>query len=154
MESLEIRIAEATPAFKRDLDVVFPRLPSKDLTVVFTFQDSTVELLDPNPHTEVKDRCLHLFFDFSKALGQRLEGYWWDYIDPCSGYPMNEEPAGLYSDVDACQRLLHMPLENIGNCWVISHPVFSTRVYIASFLTTAPRALVEAEIDELKAEGN
>ena len=36
-----------------------------------------------------------------------------------------------------------MPLTNIGNCWVISHPVWETRVYIGSFLTAAPVEVVQ-----------
>lgn len=146
--NLELRAASVTPAVRRELKVVFPGENAPE-TIIFTFQDSYVELLEPLANIGAKDLCLLHFFEFSYLFGEKLEGYWWDYIDPCSGYPMRSEPAAIYSDVDVCHRLLHMPLQNIGNCWMISHPVYSTRAYIASFLTSAPLEVVNLHIQSL-----
>lgn len=49
------------------------------------------------------------FIDFAKDLCQNLRnlGYWADYTDPVTGYPVLSASGGmLYSDVDACELLL------------------------------------------------
>ena len=56
-----------------------------------TNQRAREDLVNIGPHIELeKDRLLNVFMTFGQDICSRIrnEGYWADYIDPCSGLPM------------------------------------------------------------------
>jgi hypothetical protein len=150
---LEYNIRPCTPALRRELKSVFPDLTQQDVNIIITFQDSKLDLTSTNFSWENKDVCLEVviyiqFFKFAESLGENLGNFWWDFIDPCSGLPVRGTPGpSIYDEVDACQRLLGMSMIRVGCCNVLSHPVFGTRCYPASILTTAPISLIKSAIE-------
>lgn len=146
----EWRIGIPSKAFRRELKEVFPNIdPSVDLSVAVLLQDAKVDLLSDS-YFKVKDKCLENFFNACNQLIELLPGEFCDYIDPTSGYPMVSEPAGIYSEIDACQRLIRLPLISVGGCYMLSHPVYGTRLYPASFITTASQEKLQAALDKVQ----
>lgn len=85
--------------------------PGEDLTgmlVVPTCQRAAMELVNVGPDVDAeKDRLLERFFEFAKGVCGKLEaeGFWADYIDPCSGLPMIHKFNGaVYSEVRGRRR--------------------------------------------------
>lgn len=146
---LEYHIRQCTGAFRRDLLHVFPQIHDS-LNIVIAFQDSKANYFDSKNYDAEKDLCLENFFKFSEELLEKLTGHWSDYIDPSSGLPMKSDPAGFYSDVEACARVLHMNHRNVAGCFVIDHPIYGVSAYISSFLTVASLEVIEEAIRSIK----
>ena len=71
------------------------------------------------------------------------QGFWADYIDPCSGLPMlTKNTTKVYSEVDGMQTLLHYATMDAGMCKILLHPKWGSAVYPASAFTNAPEDLV------------
>jgi len=73
------------------------------------------------------------------------EQNWCDYTDPVTGYPVLSERGGmLYSDVDGCEYLLksYTVDYSLSECRLISHPIWKTQVYPATFFTTCPPSIL------------
>lgn len=87
------------------------------------------------------------FVEFAREVCGQLQaqGYWADYIDPCSGLAtVTANPNKVYSEVDGMQALLHYRVLNAGFCKILLHPKWGSAVYPASMFTTAPAHVVEA----------
>lgn len=83
---------------------------------------------------------------FAKAVCDRLieQGYWADYIDPCSGLPMvHKDGNNVYGEVQGLVTLLGYHTQNAGCCKIVLHPVWGTSVYPASMFSKAPMDAVE-----------
>lgn len=118
---IEVSVHSAPKALLRELNQVFPTLESdiacletgKEATstteptpvlAVLTAQNSDVDLADWGETAAFeKDRLLEVFMAWAAELRTRIiaEGYWCDYIDPCSGLPK-------HSDSNTVYRYLHM----------------------------------------------
>lgn len=90
------------------------------------------------------------FVAFAKCVCDRLidQGFWADYIDPCSGLPMiHKEGSNVYGEVQGLVTLLGYQTQNAGCCTIILHPVWGSSVYPASFFTKAPFDDLERAIE-------
>jgi hypothetical protein len=142
---LEVQVCRCPRLLLRELTHVFSwdqLKPEGDILAVPTFQHSVMDLVQVGSEVEVeKDRCLEAFMDFAKVLcvTLRAEGYWADYIDPCSGLPMlTPNTTKVYSEVDGAQALMGFATMDAGMCKILLHPKWGSSVYPASAFTNAP----------------
>ena len=76
-----------------------------------------------------------------KQISERIrnEGYWADYIDPCSGLPMlSQNSTKVYSEVDGMECLLNYRTYNAGFCKILTHPKWGSAVYPATIFAYCP----------------
>lgn len=138
----------------RDLATVFPNKDLSNLLVVPTFQKCKYDMVSWD--TEIakeKDDRLEDFVRWSTALHQGLKklGYWSDMTDPASGFPsFSERGRDVYPDVEGCQLLLKYDFQNAGCCKILMHPAWGSKIYPATFFTTAPADILLKTVDEVE----
>ena len=116
---------------------------------VLTAQKSSHSLVDwGDAVAKEKDALLERFVAWSSKLCQVLieQGYWADYIDPCSGLPANTDGNKIYGEVDGFQALLGYHTQNANCCKILLHPQWGSAVYPATMFTNAPSELVSETI--------
>ena len=92
-----------------------------------------------------KDRLLNVFMSFARSMCNeiRSQGYWADFIDPCSGLPMLTLNCNkVYSEVDGMECCLGYKSYNAGFCKILTHPLWGSAVYPATMFAYAPRSVV------------
>lgn len=114
-----------------------------EILAIPTNQEARQDLVAVGDDVELeKDRLLNVFLEFGKELCDKIraEGYWADYIDPCSGLPMmTKECNKVYSEVDGMECLLNYRAHNAGFCKVLTHPKWGSAVYPATIFCFGPR---------------
>ena len=92
-----------------------------------------------------KDRLLEKFRAWAEAMCAFLaqQGYFADYIDPCSGLPMYTTSTWVYSEVDGMELLLKYRSLNAGLCKILLHPEWGSAMYPASLFTLAPLEVIQ-----------
>lgn len=152
---LEYSVHSLPKAHKDDIRAVFPQLQEaqlKNLLVVSTCQRAREDLVTVGEKVEhEKDRLLRVFtewaLDLCKALEQQ-QGYWSDYIDPCSGLSMvHRDSQSIYDEVAALSVLRGYKVSNAGCCKVVLHPQWGSFIYPATFFTLAPQKELQQAID-------
>lgn len=149
---LEVTTVVATRAVLRELKAIFPSKKAlSELVVVVTCQKSAMELVNWGDDVAVeKDRLLENFVAFAKDVvaGLTSEGFWADYIDPCSGLPaIAQESPAVYDEVAGCQALLKYDIHQTGPCKILLHPTWGSAVYPATLVTDAPLDRVSSLLD-------
>ena len=123
-----------------------------ELLAIPTNQQARQDLVAVGEEIEFeKDRLLNVFLDFGKDLCEKLraQGFWADYIDPCSGLPMMTKDCNkVYSEVDGMECLLNYRAYNAGFCKVLTHPRWGSAVYPATIFCYAPRDVVVRLVQE------
>ena len=92
-----------------------------------------------------KDRLLNVFMDFARSMCKKIreQGYWSDFIDPCSGLPMLTMNCNkVYSEVDGMECCLGYKSYNAGFCKILTHPAWGSAVYPATMFAYAPRSVI------------
>lgn len=145
INDIEIHICRCPPIAMRELTHVFPAQISIDRTDILaipTNQRSSIDLVKVGGEVELeKDRCLEHFMEFGRSICEilRNQGYFADFIDPCSGLPMlSKDTNKVYSEVDGMQTFLNYRTMDAGMCKVLLHPKWGSAVYPASVFTDAP----------------
>jgi hypothetical protein len=149
--SIEVSVTPLSDAVRRELVKMFPTIDCSKVVAVPTCQRATVDLVAMGPLVEAeKDRLLESFMSFASQVSQELmrNGYFSDYIDPCSGLPvLHHESNCFYDEVSGMQTLLKYNTMNAGCCKVLLHPVWGSAVYPATIFTDAPASVVSALLD-------
>ncbi|CAM9126866.1 unnamed protein product, partial [Phaeothamnion confervicola] len=145
-DGLEVSLHTCPRALLRELRYVFSvREDLAQCLAIPTNQHAVMDLVNVGDNVESeKDKLLNVFMKFARPLCDaiRAEGYWADYIDPCSGLPMlTTEGNKVYSEVEGMQALMQYPVINAGGCKVLLHPAWGSAVYPATIFTTAPRGV-------------
>merc|ERR1711928_35715 len=81
------------------------------------------------------------------------EGFWADFIDPCSGTPhFSGHSATTMMETDEKYRMLGFRIEDLGCCKVISHNRFGRNVFVGCVVTSASSGsdVMENILEELK----
>mmetsp|Transcript_20 Transcript_20/g.38 ORF Transcript_20/g.38 Transcript_20/m.38 type:complete len:264 (+) Transcript_20:3-794(+) len=129
----------------------FPQYP---LLCIPTFQHTNSDMLEFTESAEKeKDLKLKGFYAWCQAVCQRLrkKGFWADYIDPCSGYPvLGDSGSSTYNEVEGMQLLLRYRHSQVGMCKVILHPRWGQRIYPASMFSMAPLDEIKKAIKEVE----
>eukprot|EP00467_Chlorarachnion_reptans_P014107 CAMPEP_0114518106 /NCGR_PEP_ID=MMETSP0109-20121206/18262_1 /TAXON_ID=29199 /ORGANISM="Chlorarachnion reptans, Strain CCCM449" /LENGTH=208 /DNA_ID=CAMNT_0001698695 /DNA_START=160 /DNA_END=786 /DNA_ORIENTATION=- len=155
---IEYSIHTLHSIIKRHCKNIFPDLIKSedrkksigDLLCIPTFQHCSCDMLEfTDPAEKEKDKLLKSFYAWCQNLCARLieDGYWADYIDPCSGKPvLGEAGSSTYNEVEGMQLLLRYRYQQVGMCKVILHPKWGQRIYPASMFTNAPLDIISKAI--------
>eukprot|EP00667_Euglena_gracilis_P022137 EG_transcript_24503 len=159
-QPLEYSVHKCPRMVVDDVRRVFPDrdLKAESLLLILTFQPSTCELIAFTDEAQAqKDLKLQTFFDWANEFRERIEaaGYWADFTDPASGFPVHSDRgAHCFSDVAACELCLPYRFEHVcgpaGGCRVISHPKWRLAAYPATAFTTAPVDVVMCVLDSFE----
>ena len=125
------------------------------LVAVLTAQKSLYELVEWGDEVaKEKDALLERFVAWAGKLCQLLmgQGYFADYIDPCSGLPANTDGNKIYGEVDGFQALLGYHTQNANCCKILLHPKWGSAVYPATLFTNAPGHLVSELVQHLDSD--
>ncbi|KAG0311431.1 hypothetical protein BGZ99_010171 [Dissophora globulifera] len=156
LATLEYSVHTSPRRLTRDLATVFPNQDLTNLLVVPTFQKCKSEMVAWDAEiAKEKDARLEDFIRWSTALHHGLEklGYWSDMTDPASGFPsFNERGRDVYPDVEGCQLLLKYDFQNAGCCKILLHPVWGSKIYPATFFTTAPVEVFMQVMEQVEQE--
>jgi len=141
---IEVSCVVATKVVLRELSQIFPEEKNlEDVIVVPTCQKSAMELVNWGDDSDVeKDRLLEVFVGFAKEVCDTLiaEGFWADYVDPCSGLPsIAKNTPTVYDEVASMQTLLKYNVQDAGPCKILLHPKWGSAVYPATLFTNAPQ---------------
>ncbi|KAG0306842.1 hypothetical protein BGZ97_000592 [Linnemannia gamsii] len=154
LATLEYSIHASPRRMTRDLATVFPNKDLSGLLVVPTFQRCQHEMVAWDAEiAKEKDDRLDDFIRWSTAIHNNLEtlGYWSDMTDPASGFPsFTERGRDVYPDVEGCQLLLKYDFQNAGCCKILLHPIWGSKIYPATFFTTAPLNILVKVIEQVE----
>jgi len=90
---------------------------------------------------EERERLTEHTVTTAKEICGRLkdEGYWADFIDPCSGTPYySGHSSTTMFETDEKYRLLGFRIEDLGCCKVIEHNRFGRNVFVGCVITNSP----------------
>jgi hypothetical protein len=155
VSQLEVSVHKCSLTLQRELARVFSNVDTvlehmKDVLALATFQPAQNDLVSIGAAVELeKDVKLAKFNAWCVKLCDELtrSGYWADFIDPCSGFPVRSaRGASPYSEIDGLRSMLSYATSVAGPCVVVSHPRWNTRCYPASLFTTAPLDVVKAAL--------
>lgn len=155
VSTLEVSVHRCSAALRRELARVFANTRQvtehmDDVLALPTFQPALNDLVAIGAAVELeKDLKLAKFYRWCTDVCDKLteQGYWADFIDPCSGYPVRSaRGASPYSEIDGLRTLLSYSTYSTGPCVVVSHPRWNTRCYPATMFTTAPVDVVRTLI--------
>lgn len=164
LSQLEYSVHACPPALQRELRRVFAsdsaigeHLADADradgVLAIATFQPARNDLVAIGADVELeKDVKLLKFYRWCERLCAVLkrQGFVADFIDPCSGYPVQSaRGASPYSEIDGLRTLLPYATFSTGPCVVVSHPRWNTRCYPATLFAAAPADAVHAAVDEI-----
>ncbi|KAI1306109.1 hypothetical protein EDD11_004853 [Mortierella claussenii] len=156
LATLEYSVHISPRRMTRDLATVFPNKDLSNLLVVPTFQKCQYDMVAWDAViAKEKDDRLEDFIRWSTAIHQKLEtlGFWSDMTDPASGFPsFSERGRDVYPDVEGCQLLLKYDFQNAGCCKVLLHPVWGSKIYPATFFTTAPADVLLKVVQQVELE--
>jgi len=123
------------------------------LLAIPTNQHAREDLVAVGDHIEAeKDRLLNVFLTFGKNICDQLrsQGFWADFIDPCSGLPMISLNCNkVYSEVDGMECLLNYKAYNAGFCKILTHPKWGSAVYPATIFAYAPLEVAKTLLESL-----
>ncbi|KAG0263519.1 hypothetical protein BG011_008691 [Mortierella polycephala] len=156
LATLEYSVHVSPKRMTRDLVTIFPGVDLSNLLVVPTVQKCNNDMVAWDAAiAKEKDDRLDDFVRWSTELHHRLEklGYWSDMTDPASGFPMfGERGRDVYPDVEGCELLLKYDYQNTGCCKVLLHPTWGSKIYPATFFTTAPLDVLTVVIEQVEQE--
>ncbi|KAF9296516.1 hypothetical protein BGZ74_010305 [Mortierella antarctica] len=73
--------------------------------------------------------------------------------DPASGFPnYTERGRDIYPDVEGCHMLLKYDFQAAGCCKILLHPNWGSKVYPATFFTTAPLDVLQNILEQVQQE--
>ncbi|KAF9571269.1 hypothetical protein EC968_000765 [Mortierella alpina] len=156
LATLEYSVHVSPKRMTRELTTVFPNRDLSNLLVVPTIQKCNNDMVAWDDEiAKEKDDRLDDFVRWATALHDRLKrlGFWSDMTDPASGFPsFSERGRDVYPDVEGCQLLLKYDFQNAGCCKVLLHPSWGSKIYPATFFTTAPTDVLLRVVEDVEQE--
>ena len=143
MDRLDVRVHTAPLLLKTQMADMFPgqELAAAGLTVITVAWKTRNDMSEWSDDVEEeRDELTEQFVQVAKEVCGRLkgEGYWSDFIDPCSGTPhYGVHTNTTMFETDDKYRLLGFTVEDLGCCRVIAHPGFGKNVFVSSIVTNA-----------------
>lgn len=156
-EDLECVFQECPSLLKNDVQMLFPNKIIGDSCYVMTFCQRTKNdmALWNFEVEEEREELMFEFVDLASAICKKLraDGFFADFIDPCSGTPHYEENCPTtFFETDERYRQLGLTIEDLGCCKVVMHPNWGSHVFVGCIFTnaTSENALVGKLIKAFK----
>jgi len=142
-ELMDLEVHIAPTLLRKELGALFPEqnLVEGPLTIM------TMSILTENDMStwseEVEDEreklTEHTVINCKEICGRlKDDGYWADFIDPCSGTPhFSAHTNSTMFETDEKFRLLGFRIEDLGCCKVIEHNKFGRNVFVGCIVTNA-----------------
>eukprot|EP00092_Neocalanus_flemingeri_P025580 GFUD01027732.1.p1 GENE.GFUD01027732.1~~GFUD01027732.1.p1 ORF type:complete len:309 (-),score=86.41 GFUD01027732.1:567-1493(-) len=142
-EMMDLKVHTAPTLLRKELGDLFPE---EDLTAgplsiitmsILTEQDMST--WSEEVEAEREKLTEHTVISCKEICGRLKEdGYWADFIDPCSGTPhFSGHTNTTMFETDEKFRLLGFRIEDLGCCKVISHAKFGRHVFVGCIVTNA-----------------
>ena len=105
LDDFEVSVHTPPRALLYELDMVFPNVDctKNSLVCILSAQKSKMKLLEWNDEVaKEKDLLLERFAEWAEKICKKIteNGYFADYIDPCSGLPSKGDGNKVYGEVD------------------------------------------------------
>jgi len=143
-EMLDVVASEAPLLLRKQMADLFPsqKITEGTLTVVTLSFKTTHDMSNWSEEMEEeRERLTKDMVVTAKEICGRLkdEGFWADFIDPCSGTPhFSDHSSTTMMETDEKYRLLGFRIEDLGCCKVISHNRWGRHVFVGLCVTSAP----------------
>jgi len=142
-DMLDVVAHEAPLLLRKQMADLFPsqKIDEGSLTVVTLAFKTTHDMSTWSEEMEEEREQLteHMVVTAKEICGRlKDEGFWADFIDPCSGTPhFSGHSATTMMETDEKYRLLGFRIEDLGCCKVISHNRFGRNVFVGCVVTSA-----------------
>lgn len=157
-DMLDVVAHEAPLLLRKQMADLFPsqKLSEGPLTVVTLAFKTTNDMSTWSEEMEEEREQLteHMVITAKEICGRlKDEGFWADFIDPCSGTPhYSGHSSTTMMETDEKYRMLGFRIEDLGCCKVISHNRFGRNVFVGCVVTSASSGsdVMENILEELK----
>jgi len=143
MSNLDCQLREAPSLLKKELQGLFPGrdVIKSQLSVITMARKTENDMTGWSGDVEdERENLVETFITAAKEICGRLhgEGYWADFIDPCSGKPyLGQHTNTTLFETDDRFRMLGFQIEDLGCCKVITHREFGRNVFVGTIFTDA-----------------
>lgn len=159
MESVEFSVHDTPVLLRKEFGAMFPNknVENGPFTTITYSQKTENDMSKWSEKIEEeREMKTEAFVQAAKEICGRLkeEGYWADFIDPCSGTPHygSHSNTSLF-ETDERFRLLGFRIEDLGCCKVILHPKYGRNVFVGCIMTDAGKnsPVVDEILEDLTA---
>jgi len=153
MQNIEISVHDTPMLLRKEMASLFPgqNIESGTFTTITYSQHTELDMSTWSDQVEEeREAKMETFVQVAKEICGRLkeEGYFADFIDPCSGTPYyGSHTNTTMFETDEKFRALGFRIEDLGCCKVISHPQFGRNVFVGTIMTNAKKDSIV--IDEI-----
>jgi len=140
---MDLEVHTAPTLLRKEMAALFPEqdLSSGPLSIITLSFKTENDMSKWSDEVEEEREKLteHTVINCKEVCGRlREEGYWADFIDPCSGTPhFSAHTNTTMFETDEKFRLLGFRIEDLGCCKVISHNKFGRNVFVGCIVTNA-----------------
>lgn len=151
MMGVELEMHEAPILLRKQMKDLFPaqNLESGPFTIITLAQQTENDMSKWSSQVEEeRDQKIEHFIQAAKEICGRLreDGFWADFIDPCSGTPFYGPHVNTTMfETDEKYRLLGFRIEDLGCCKVISSAKYGRNVFVGCVVTNASKKSVVLE---------
>jgi hypothetical protein len=142
-DKVECKIETCPSSLKRDFQRFFERRDRDENLTVLTISQRTENDMSvwSEQVEEEREALIGTFVQNASNIVEQIEeqGYWSDFVDPCSGQPFNGnyKNEALFETDDRFNQL-GFRIEDLGCCKAIAHKQWGTHVFVGVLFTDAP----------------
>ncbi|XP_067933807.1 cobalamin trafficking protein CblD-like [Watersipora subatra] len=141
---IELKVQDCPVLMRKDFQLLFPghNVMSGDFTVVSLCHRTVQDMSGWSEEVEEeRDTLISLYSETAKELCfvLRNNGFWADFIDPCSGKPhLGPHTTDSMFEIDERYRHFGFEIEDFGCCKVIKHHKWGSKSFVGCVFTNAP----------------
>jgi len=142
-ENMDVEVHTCPSLLKKQLGALFPEqdLNAGALSIITMsiWTDNDMSVWSEQMEEEREKLTEHTVINCKEICGKlKDDGYWADFIDPCSGTPyFSAHTNTTMFETDEKYRLLGFRIEDMGCCKVIEHKKFNRHVFVGCIVTNA-----------------
>lgn len=143
MEDIDVKVHSTPLLLRSQMAGLFPgqNILNGPFTVITMARKTSNDMSEWSDEVEEeRERLTEHFVQAAKEVCGRFkgDGYWSDFIDPCSGTPHYGPHTNMTMfETDEKYRLLGFSIEDLGCCKVIEHSGFGKNVFVSCIVTNA-----------------
>jgi len=142
-EMMDLEVHTAPVLLRKELGELFPEhdLSAGPLSIITMsiLTENDMSTWSEEVETERDKLTEHTVISCKEICGRlKDDGYWADFIDPCSGTPhFSSHTNTSMFETNEQFRLLGFRIEDLGCCKVISHKQYGRNVFVGCIITNA-----------------